>query len=111
MTDKKNSTEPPPQGWVECSGDIIPADHIRFGETVWRRGKRAGFREVVAEVLDVEGPGGDDWITCQGIGCEGEFPDEVSGQFRRKRRNIERNEPIRRLWTDEETRKRLAELG
>lgn len=54
--------EPPPEGWIECGEDFIPADHIRFSETVWRQGKRAGSRVVIAEVLDAEGRGEDDWV-------------------------------------------------
>lgn len=103
--------EPPPKGWIECGEDFIPADHIRYSEAVWRRGKRAGSRLVTAEVLDVEGTDPDAWVRLQGIHCEGEFPSEVEGEFRRRRRNVERNGVIRRLWTDESARERLAELG
>ena len=99
----------PPDGWVDCTGSFISADHIRFEEAVWRRGKRIGARLVFAEILEVEGSEPDDWVTIEVVGCEGDFPEQPGSSIRRKRRNIERNGVTRRLWDDEDARTALAD--
>ncbi len=106
-------TEPPPQGWAECSGAFIPADHIQFSETVWRNGKKIGGRQVTAEVVQVDGAGEDDWVYLTVIACEGDQVSEVleAVDVRRKRRTIEREGVLRRLWDDEDARTTLVDGG
>lgn len=94
---------------MECGGAFIPADHIRFEETVARAGKRCGNRTVIAEVIEAEGPEADDWVCLLGLRAQGDFPAEVEGQFRRRRKSIERNGVARRLWGDESARATLVD--
>jgi len=94
---------------VVCGGDFIEADHIRFTDTVFRNSKRIGSREFVALVLEIDGPGQDDWIVLEVVHCEGDQPEPEGLHFRRKRKNVERNGVIRRLWDDESVRTALLD--
>ncbi len=116
--DKDTEPPPPPDGWAACSvGDLVPADVIRFEETVWRRKQRIGARLITAEVLGPDSPealgqwpnaaAGDGWVYLGGLGCDGDHPDEVAGLFRRKPHVVERNGIIRKLWADETARAAL----
>lgn len=105
--------------WISCGGGFIPADVIRWKETVWQKRGRgpakpvnAGEWVVVAEVLGFE----DDWVDLLVRNCQvaSEMPGwklesvENGRKVRRKRRTIERGTPERLLWSDEGVRALLV---
>ena len=107
--------------WIECGGEFIAADVIRWREAVWqRRGPRGtgkpfkvGDREVIAEVLD--GPDADGWVVLLVRSCtapkDGRPADQLKKglEMRRKASTIARGHAERLAWEDESAR--VAVLG
>lgn len=95
---------------INCTGDVVAGDHVRFEETVfrgsWRRPKPAGDRIVEAVVLK-ESYGEkkqQHTFTLQVTASSGTEPLAVGETIRRKGRNIYRNGTQRQPWGDESQR-------
>lgn len=108
--------------WIECGGDFIEADVIRWTEAVWqKRSRRArptkvGQRIVTAEVLRPECARG--FVSLLVRGCQSAEeggPGQQAHALRkneeiaRKRQTIERGDPKRLLWSDESARAALLD--
>jgi len=98
--------------WINCTGDVVAGDTIRFTETVWpaykpsgrfRRASKPtplGERTITAKVLrDSYGAAKQQHtFTLQIISCEGYEPLEAGTETTRKGRNIYRNGVERLPW-------------
>lgn len=103
--------------WLPCGKDFIPADVIRWSETVWaRRGKRGasskriGERQLVAEVLREGPPAGTVWLlvrSCTLVTAWTKEPVAVfapGDEIQRKRATLGRVAVERLAWSDESAR-------
>ncbi len=101
--------------WIPCGSGFIEADVVRWNESVWQKPRRrrgravnSGDREVVAEVIRVDGG----WIDLVVRGCAvtSEEPGHkvsvlaTNLEIRRKRHTVEKGKPERLLWSDEAAR-------
>jgi len=101
--------------WIACPEGFIAADVIRWSEGVWgRRGPgkgrafKIGDRDVTAEVI--EGPDDDGFCLLLVRDCK-IFSEEPARcklgkgiELRRKVATIQRGEPERMRWSDEDSR-------
>lgn len=101
--------------WIDCTGDVVAGDVIRFTEGVYggsyRKPRFLGERSVVARVLK-ESYGRDKQqhtFTIEVLESGGIEPLTAGTQTTRKGRNIYRNGTERRRWADETARGRAAE--
>ncbi len=100
---------------VDCTGDVIVGDEIRFTEGVFggsfRKPKFLGERIITAEVMkDSYGRAKQQHtFTLRVIACGGLQPLEAGQVTRRKGRNIYRNGTERKLWADEAVREAARE--
>ena len=102
---ERMSEGPPsvPPGWIDCGPAYEPGDVIRFTETVWRHSKeRLGERDQVALVEKIEEDAeGVPWVSLLALSSVGTMAYDDGHQYRRQRKNVERNGVIRRLLDGE----------
>jgi hypothetical protein len=101
---------------IECTGDVVTGDHIRFTEAVFggsfRKPRFEGIRTVDALVVN------DSYgihkqqhtFTLEVTRSQGHQALAVGATTTRKGRNIYRNGTVRKLWADDES-DRDAEVG
>lgn len=100
--------------WINCTGDVVAGDTIRFTEAVFggsfRSPKFIGDRIIIATV-ERESYGGakqQHTFSLKVIESSGTDPLAAGAVARRKGRNIYRNGTERLLWTDEAERRAAA---
>ena len=100
---------------INCTGDVVAGDTIRFTEAVFggshRRPVKVGERVIVARVLR-DSYGADKQqhtFTLKVIASEGYQPLQAGTQTTRKGRNIYRNGTQRAAWDDEGARATAAD--
>jgi len=95
---------------INCTGDVVAGDHIRFTEAVfagsYRKPKYQGERVIEALVVrDSYGEAKQQHtFTLEVTTSEGEDALPVGKTIRRKGRNVYRNGTQRKPWTDETQR-------
>lgn len=98
---------------INCTGDVVTGDTIRFEESVFggthRKPKFLGTRVIEAQVIkDSYGAGKQQHtFTLLIIRGEGEQPLEAGAKTTRKGRNVYRNGTWRKPWADENAREAL----
>ncbi len=101
--------------WIDCTGDVVCGDTIRFSEGVfggsYRKPKHIGNREIIAEVVkDSYGQQKQQHtFTLVVLESSGEQPLKVGTKTTRKGRNVYRNGTERLLWDDEAARESVAD--
>jgi len=95
---------------INCTGDVVAGDHVRFKETVfrgsWRRPKPVGDR-IVEGIVTKDSYGEkkqQHTFTLQVTDSSGVEPLTVGKKIRRKGRNVYRNGTLRQPWSDESQR-------
>ena len=100
--------------WINCTGDVVAGDTIRFVEGVFegsfKNPRHLGDRVVVAEVMkDSYGEAKQQHTfsmkVVESSGCEAHEPGR---KLRRKGRNVYRNGTERLEWADEKVRDNAA---
>ncbi|MFQ5622436.1 MAG: hypothetical protein ACE5FS_03470 [Paracoccaceae bacterium] len=101
--------------WVNCTGDVVTGDTIRFTEAVWggsyRRPVKLGERTVTARVT-ADSYGIDKQqhtFSLEVIEADGHDAPPAGKKIRRKGRNIYRNGTKRLVWDNESARKSAAD--
>ena len=95
---------------INCTGDVVAGDHIRFSEGVfsgsYRKPKYQGERIIEALVVrDSYGEAKQQHtFTLEVTASEGEDALLVGKTIRRKGRNVYRNDAQRKPWADETQR-------
>ncbi len=103
------STEPTKEFNIDCTGDVVTGDIIRFSEAVfggsYRKAKFLGSRIIEAKVLkDSYGSAKQQHtFTLEVLASEG-YDALKSGKTTRKGRNVYRNDTFRKAWEDEANR-------
>jgi hypothetical protein len=96
--------------WVDCTGDVVVGDTIRFSEAVWggshKSPKKLGDRIIEAEVVkDSYGAlKQQHTFTLVVIKSSGYQPLDPGDKILRKGRNVYRSGCERLLWDDESNR-------
>lgn len=99
--------------WIDCTGDVVQHDVIRFDEIVWggsyRKPKKMGYRKIVAEVLrDSYGEKKQQHtFTLKVIKCvvsNQYYNIDIGKEIRRKGRNVYRYGTERKMWDNEDLR-------
>lgn len=108
--------------WIDCGDDFMPADVIRWRESVWekrgrKRGKNAvrlGDRLVVAEVIQEDGKTGlvtllvrASSVLSDNSGRGKVQPLSVGETVQRKRETLRKGASARMPWSDETARAQL----
>lgn len=100
---------------INCSGDVVTGDTIRFTESVFggsfRKPRYLGERTVEAIVIgDSYGAGRQQHtFSLVIVTCEGVDPLTPGTKTTRKGRNVYRNGTVRKPWIDEAQRVSAAE--
>jgi hypothetical protein len=96
--------------WINCTGDVVKGDTIKFEEAVFsgsfRKPKFEGMRTIIANVIK-DSYGKDKQqhtFTIEVIESSGVDPLEPGEKITRKGRNIYRNGTERLVWKNEEDR-------
>ena len=107
--------------WLDCRGDWMEADVVRWQETVWvKPSPRAKARKVGERLVTAEVVGHDDarrFVTLLVCACEalsehtgrGQLPLLTPGEtVRRRLATLQRGNPTRLPWSDETVRAQLV---
>lgn len=91
---------------IDCTGDVVVGDTIFFQESIfggsYKKPKYLGDRYIIAEVIrDSYGSKKQQHtFTLKVLACIGEDSQTISGEIRRKGRNIYRNKCYRMPYKD-----------
>lgn len=112
-------TDPTPDYPINCTGDVVRGDRIRWIEAMWPNYKPRhrskphplGYRTITGHVVaDSYGPDKQQHtFTILVTSCEGYGGLKAGDRIMRKGRNVYRNDCYRREWADEATRQSIAE--
>ena len=99
------------QEWLDCTGDVVAGDTIKFTESVFvgshRNPEYVGERTIIAEVIS-ESYGKakqQHTFSLRVLASSGEKPLKAGTHTKRKGRNVYRKGTVRRAWRNETCRK------
>lgn len=100
-------TEPTEEYSINCTGDAVTGDHVRWTEAVFsgshRKPKFAGTRTIEARIVN-DSYGSEKQqhtFTLEVTAAEGVDAPPLGKKIRRKGRNLYRNDTYRRKWDNE----------
>ena len=108
-------THPTTTHRIDCTGDAVAGDHIRWTEAVfsgsYRRPRFAGGRDIEAEIVK-DAYGADKQqhtFTLLVIASSGTDAPEPGSKIKRKGRSLYKNGCYRMVWADESARVAAAD--